>query len=898
MSSSEPSAGRTWFASDVVGVQSASDYMGIRVPISALRSNACTFSDFADTQSASDQHQLLRMFLRINYRLMRASATGRDARAYIEWDSDGLGLPSFFALHVLYEPDDSGVNCATEGTSALRAIAEADNKLLPRPDTDRSQLMLRADMWGALCATYTNDTRLATTDDFATISPSDVFTSERAGNRFSQTSGGFTPQTQTVQMARTDLAVDLFMLKYCPWYQLRQLPEFPIQCSDDRAAGLLRLSRMVPGVLDDELSSVWEQLKERCVRARGMDGYTEWAREEISHGLFGEQAGYVPAPERALNVYNAQPLPQIRWSDASLSPFAMWVAKFLMEVEAYAFLYKQHVLLLKLLLGVLDVTREASSGHIHFSAILAGPNSTSKSYVFTLLEDMLVPGTVSRATRRTENSFTYNRDQGARVLIDHEMAGDFFGDCAARGPGAARTAQTKEILTSHEATTESCQMEENKRVMVESRSRAHLCYLAATNDWSVGQSANGESGRDDALLSRFDVVFPTRGGKIANKSIMALMAADRNPSAAEKDGKRRLVEWVRSLQQANYWIHRCIYVGAIEDVNMDVAHAVIELLSAETPLAPRTAERILIMARQACIATAIMIHYAFDASPRKDQRALPQHMHELAPLLVVTAEQAKFAVGLYEAELDNQIEQPFAQALRTLPYRPDPDLGFNYVRVLGCDTASQLTDELLMHMPTGSDVSRDLITAHLTKLRSTVICSHPYIPSSSSDTIGVSQDKSVPEQQFFAVRGMSFHVKLTETSRAAPPGLETLMSNLCHVGPIGREITSATVPGHAHLLACRELHEPMLPYRQDGMFMPSQAALVLGEQARDTLQQQSRSNTSTRVTSPVELKELARRGAPDLAQLATDCSVAQNARYPDVYIDAYNDRAPKRAKTQ
>ena len=699
-------------------------------------------------------------------------------------------------------------------------------------------------------------------------------------------------------MARTDLDVDLFVLKYCPWYQLRQLPDFPVRCSDDRAPGLLRLSRMVPGVLDDELRSVWEQLKERCDRARGMEGYTQWARDEISHGLFGEQAGYVPPPERALNVYEAKPLPHVRWSDSTLSPFATWVAKFLMELETYAFLYKQHVLLLKLLFGALDVTREASSGHIHFSAILAGPNSTSKSYVFTLLEDMLVPGTVSRATRRTENSFTYNRDQGARILVDHEMAGDFFGDCAARGPGAARTAQTKEILTSHEATTESCQMEENKRVMVESKSRAHLCYLAATNDWSVGQSAKGESGRDDALLSRFDVIFPTRGGKIVNKSIMALMAADRNPSQAEKDGKSRLTEWVRALQQANYWVHRCIYVNAIEDVNMDAAHAVIELLSAEMPLPPRTAERILIMARQACIVTALMLHYAFDASPRRGEVVLPQHMHELAPLLVVTAEQAKFAVGLYEAELSSRIAQPFAHALQTLPYRPDPDLGFNYLRVLGCETANQLTDEILMHMPAGSDVSRDLITAHLTKLRTTTTYCHPYIPCSSAAS-GVAQDKSAPEQQYFAMRGLSFHVKLTEQSASPPPPcLEQLMCRLCHVGPVGREITAATVPGHAHLLACRELTEPMLPYMQDGMFMPSQTALVLGDEARRTLEQQSRSSTSRRVTSPVELRERARRGAPDLAHFAKQCHVPDDAQYPDVYSEAYSLHEPKRAKRQ
>jgi len=654
---------------------------------------------------------------------------------------------------------------------------------------------------------------------------------------------------------------------------------------------------MVPGTLSEDLLSVWQHLKARCLRARGMEGYTKWARDEISHGLCGEQAGYVPPPERALNTYEARPVPHVPYADHSLSPFGIWVAKFLMELEAYAFLYKQHVLLLKLLLGVFDVTREASSGHIHFSAILAGPNSTSKSYVFTLLEDMLIPGTVSRATRRTENSFTYNRDQGARVLIDHEMPGDFFGDCAARGPGAARTSQTKEILTSHEATTESCQIEDNQRVMVESRSRAHLCYLAATNDWSVGQSSKGESGRDDALLSRFDVIFPTRGGRIVNKSIMALMAADRNPSAAEKEGKARLTEWVRSLQQANYWIHRCIYVDAIEDVNLDAAHAVVELYSAEMPLAPRTMERILIMARQACIVTAVMMHYGFDASPRKGQAVLPQHMHELAPLLVVTAEQAKFALGLYEAELSSQIVGPFTHALRALSYRPDPDLGFNYLRVQGCETAGQMTDELLMHMPAGCDVSRDLVTAHLTKLRADTITSRPYIPCCSA-AIGVAPDASAPEQQYFAMRGLSFHVKLTEAQDVAPAPLEELVSKLCHVGPTGREITAATVPGHAHLLACRTVDEPMQPYLQDGMYMPQQAALVLGEQSRGTLEQNNRSHTSRRVVAPVERAELARRGAMDIQQFTLDCIRSENARYPDVHSGAYRRTGgSKRKKT-
>ena len=42
-----------------------------------------------------------------------------------------------------------------------------------------------------------------------------------------------------------------------------------------------------------------------------------------------------------------------------------------------------------------------------------------------------------------------------------------------------------------------------------------------------------------------------------------------------------------------------------------------------------------------------------------------------------TAEQAKFALGLFEADLCSRVTEPFALALRQLTFRPDPDLGFN-----------------------------------------------------------------------------------------------------------------------------------------------------------------------------------------------------------------------------
>jgi len=861
--------------------------MGVRVPLEHMRHNACSLGDFADTQEATARRQLLRMFLRINYRLMKCCRVGGGSAAYLQWDSvDTLSLPSFFALHVLYDPSDPSTECIAEGVAVMRSLATDDAKLLHKPGVDQSRLMLRADMWGALCATYTGN--MCVGDDFATASPSDVFTSARTGADVEN--GLFVPEHAMVRMAATDLDHRLFFMKYCPWYQQRQLPEYPIFCADERSASLMHLSRMVPDPLQDDLRSVWEKLKERALRARrgGVEDYVGWAREEICHSLSGHQAGYVPKPEKALNTYEAKPLPCVPYSDPSLTPFGMWVAKFMMDCEAYAFLYKQHALLLKLLLGAFDVSREAGNGQIHYSAILAGPNSTSKSYVFTLLEDMLVPGTVSRATRRTENSFTYNRDQGSRVLIDHEMSGDFFGDSAARKDASARTSQTKEVLTSHEATTESCQMVDGQRVMVESTSRAHICYFAATNDWSVGQTSKGESCKDSALVSRFDVIFPTRGGAVVGKSIMALMAADRNPSALEKAGKQDLVEWVRSLQQANYWIHRGIYIGAIQEVNMDAAHAVIELYAVQRPMSPRTIERILILARQCCIVTALMIHYGFDASPRKGQPAQPKHVAELEPLLVITAEQTKFALGLFEAELCNRIQEPFAASLRSLSFRSDPDLGFNYLRVVGCDTATQLADELLMHMPEGHDVSKDLITAHLNRMRDETITSRPCVPSVGAPH-GMAEDTQAQPQQYYCVRGLSFHIKCVEAAPAENVPLEQLLRRFCHVGPVAREITATCVAGHAHLLETRNIDSEMEPYVQQGMYMPGVSALVMGSGAHDTLDLAHRRSLQKTVTEPLELVALEERGAPSLVHFTAKCAaaVSQHARYPDEYSSAY-----------
>lgn len=864
--------------------------MGVQVPLALMRRNARTLADIAEGQRALARHQLLRIFLRINYRLMRNVKFGSSAKAYIEWDSSSeYSLPTFFSLHVVYDPDDTELDFGELAVHELAECAKHDKKRMHRQDVERSHLLLRADMWTALCSTYCADV-VDGNDDFAILAPTQVFTPALTGAQLS--CGTFTPRFKAVQMSRTDLDVDIFFQKFCPWYQQRQLPELPIFCSDERAPELRHLSRMLPEAEADDPQSVWEQLKDRALRAKDRPDYVPWVQKEICHGLHGAQAGYVPPSENALNTFVALPLETIPYADCTLSPFGSWVARFLMDAEAYAFLYKQHLLLLKLLLGSYDVAREASNGQVHYSAILAGPNSTSKSYVFTLLEDLLIPGTVSRATRRTENSFTYSQDQGCRVLIDHEMPGDFFSDCAARKDGGARTSQTKEILTSHEANTESCQIVDGKRTMVASQSRAHLCYLAATNDWSIGQTSKGESTRDGALVSRFDVMFPTHG-EVGDKSIMALMAADRNPSDLEREGKQRMTNWVRAVQQANYWVHRSIHVGAIRPVELAAVHAVVAQYPAK--LNPRTVERVVIMARQCCIVTAIMMHYAFAKSPRRGEAIQPEHIPELEQYLVITAEQAKFALSLFEDSICNRVQAPFSIALQKLSYRPDPDLGYNYVRVQGCESANQLADEILMHMPDGHDVTRDLITQHLSRMRETTIVCKPFTPQVGAPH-GMAPQHDGVEQQFVAMRGLAFHLHCVQKKPDKYVPMEQAIAQHCHVGIPGREITASCVKGFAHLLSVREIKHQMKPYTQQGIFMPSETALILGKSAEATLSQEHRLCASKIITEPLEKALLAKRGMQN-DNFASECAQGcTQARYPDTFVDAYQSRQKKKQK--
>ena len=866
MTSITSAIGRTWYnpaqksTRDVSVVQ----YMGIKLNAGLLRPNASTFWEFGDGPEPEAVRALLRMFLRVQHLLMQTIPF----EAFLDWKNN-----SEVFIHVIYSPDDDECNVCEQAEGKLAVLMASDAKLHCKGNVSSrwksSDLVPCNSVWNSLVHMYKPDATGMSC--FSSAPSSNVHLSENY-----------------MPMTTTDFDPSVFFCKFVPWFQKKQLIEFPMWGSSDlySTTELRRMSSCLPNTNADDECSVWENILKRMPLAQKQlkEKYTEWALMEVEHGLDGPQVNYVAPGEDAIQKHTIVPFEQISYFDENLSPMGIWISSFLMRVEMFGFVYKQHLLLLKLFMGAMDCMREAGAGEIHYNAILAGPNSTSKSYLFTLLEKMLITGTVDRATRRTENSLTYGKDQGSRVLIDHELPADFFGDANSRKDSSARTAQTKEILTSHESRVETCQYVDGKRTRVEDQSRAHLCYLAATNDWSIGQSSKGGPGKDMALVSRFDIIFPT-ATLVSGKSIWDVMAMERDPTESDQAGLERLFEWSRTTQKCIYWIMRLQRLKAMPPVSLEQAHVVLRRLcdakSAQVP--QRTIERVIIMARILCIITALHRHYAFSTSPRSGQVPEVKHMLELTPYLVVTAEQAKFAIGLFEADFEDKTEAPVINALNKCQMRADPDLGFCYLGIQGCSNMQQVVDELLMHMPSKADVTSDSVHAFLGRLRTRKISSAPFVPNLTAKN-GVSLDSQRPESTYYAMKNCTFHAAYVQQSVSSNVSLEELLKTKCHVGCPGVELTAVTVPKYAHLLKTRTNCAKPAVIKKSCAFIPRLAAHMLTKSEKHAVDQDHRKQSFVFVDEPIESVETSKRGGCEFDRKA--CAKKDNVymKYPDDYV--------------
>ena len=404
--SAEVVLGRTWHRSPAVDapVPDGHHTLVFRLPASALRHNSVYVSDI----TAPGQRALLRAFRAVAVSMWNNSqykAAGGQ-RAFVQWDDDGS--TEFVFINAPLADGDARA-WDDEVDAALVKHIQSEVRLVPKLERLRwsaSDLVLDDDAFAAL---HGNTAPLTSTPSmyFGTHGP----TSQHAWGR-PPTPG--MPHRAT--LLRAQLREAVFFEKLLPRVQQLNFPDVPL-CSDDPDKDAeLRMNACIPPPARSKIEqSDWELL---MARARTLEltlapaEYRAWLCRQLACTLDGESAGFQPKMEKSLNVWPNEALPPVPWPRGDLSAFGTLVAYYLTNLDTYGFFLSAHITAFKCFAAALDVYKEAEPGSLHYNLLLAGPPAASKSFVLSCVERMLVPGTVSTATRRTANSKAYDVDNG------------------------------------------------------------------------------------------------------------------------------------------------------------------------------------------------------------------------------------------------------------------------------------------------------------------------------------------------------------------------------------------------------------------------------------------------------------------------------------------------------
>lgn len=775
----------------------------------SVPANAQLFADVCE------QIPLLRAFLHVSLKLWKdvGHAIGR-----IRWDSAGTTHLAVFFADDRFENTD---HFANEALEALQNFIATDQRLavrsMPRRTTAQwsaAHLLVDEQQWLTL-----QGTDASSTIGLAACSPVNAW-------RKPQNVAFHGPNTAT--LLRLHLRNNVFWHKLLPHQQEALYPDIPFSPS---TANLLRCAATVPLPPGACKLSEWELFVARAHKMRHRNDYRTWALRQLQCTLQGKLAGFVPDVERALNEWPLEAL-QVPWIHSNLSSFGTWVNYMMTSMELYGFVFSQHLLCLKAFMGALDVYLEKAAGSLHFSMLLAGPASTSKSYTLQLLTNMLVPGTVSVATRRTANSKSYDCDSGAAIDIEHECPKEFFGSCKTN-MGNPRGGQFKDVMTSHVFTTESLHItEDGRRKQIVSRSRCHRAMFAATNDFAAG----GLDSNDEALLSRFDTVFPSMGGNRVSKDVLSVMIREKDPRPEDKLGMDRFLNHTRTLHVCLYWVMRCISARVLPDVNFSSLHLilsqVVQTLGIKAPPA-RTTERIFSLARVATIIQALVEEFGLPHAPQCNVIPCVKSVQAIRPRLVCTAEVAKFCIELQRGELEAPLQAKIMDGFKSVPLAP-MEGNECYLFPKGCKNVAAVCRVVASACGASSGVTSEVVAMSLSKMQSWQLQNAPnYVskPVGFEGNFPVELDKSDNERvSCCAAMGYAVHAHQLLHASAAGTSLDEALQSACrscaHDEVRAKQVHAA--PHRLHLRRRLDSPKPVNHKLMSGLFVSSEDWKAVG----------------------------------------------------------------------
>ena len=344
----------------------------------------------------------------------------------------------------------------------------------------------------------------------------------------------------------------------------------------------------------------------------------------------------------------------LKYVDKSLSTFGNYMYWLRQNYTVYLCVANAHQQLSLIQHARFDAYRQHGVSELHWNAIYTGESAVSKSFVFDMMTDMSVPGTITSLTYQTTRADAVDGDADDHITVFNEAPPGLFS-AGRHDEDKAACSMMKEKTTSGRVRCKTFQMNDEtkkreNRVVVSSQIG---CYMGATND--------DPSSAEEAMASRWHwgqferVISNTR-------SITQFQWKDTEMKKNEflLKEKERFLFYTHDQHMKVYYVWKLIFCGIIKDVSVDSADIVLQQYQQRLKkckpvvrIPSRTIERYQIMCRIYCIVDGLNKLFEFPGSKYYDKPFDICMLLDIEPLLWCSEEHAVCALNHISVEFVN-----------------------------------------------------------------------------------------------------------------------------------------------------------------------------------------------------------------------------------------------------
>lgn len=351
---------------------------------------------------------------------------------------------------------------------------------------------------------------------------------------------------------------------------------------------------------------------------------------------------------------------QHRLNDPSMSIFANRVMSLLEGYEQYFLVSTAHRMMFLIQHAKYDSFRRDFG--LHNNVFQAGEGATSKSFLFTLMDRMSIPGTIQVLTYQTGKADAVDGNQNDVTTVCHEAPPGMFMTGNNKNADSTQEAMFKEKLTSQRVTAKIyCQDETTgKRSNRLTKSECIGVWMGATND---PPSEVGEALKTRFFWGNFEQV--ERDGR----DIDDCMNGERMMTKQDKAHRKSLENEAKEEQFRVMLVEKAIWTGVIRDVDTTATNVVIPRFKKKIAgnsivrPGPRDWERVKIFARCLAIVTAIETVCNMPGGKYYGKPFVTHMLLDIEPLLRVTEEMVIFTISLFADQFRSPVEHKILNAI-------------------------------------------------------------------------------------------------------------------------------------------------------------------------------------------------------------------------------------------